>query len=80
MLSSTAELPHIRFRIAKATTGADGRYRLAAIRMVEDTTRTALGKQYPKYLQDIICHALSLTQGTRIDGNDRFTYTFPFSL
>ena len=48
--------------------------------MVEDTTRTALGKQYPKYLQDIICHALSLTQGTRIDGNDRFTYTFPFSL
>ena len=75
-----AELPHIRFRIAKATTGPDGRYRLAAIRMVEDTTRTTLGQQYPKYLQDIICHALSLTHGIHIDGNDRFTYTFPFKL
>ena len=75
-----AELPHIRFRFARAATDADGRYRLAAIHMVEDTTCTALGKQYPKYLQDIICHALSLTHGIHIDGNDRFTYTFPFKL
>lgn len=74
------ELPHIKFKIAQSNLDDTNRYQLAKIRMVEDSASTKLGGEYPKYFQDIICHALSLTQGMRIDGNDRFTYTFPFNL
>lgn len=74
------ELPHIKFKITQSNLDDTNRYQLAKIRMVEDSASTKLGGEYPKYLQDIICHALSLTHGIHIDGNDRFTYTFPFKL
>lgn len=74
------ELPHIKFKIAQSELDDTNRYQLAKIRMVEDSASTKLGGEYPKYFQDIICHALSLTHGIHIDGNDRFTYTFPFKL
>lgn len=75
-----AELAHIRFRISESELDADSRYRLAKVRMVEDTTRENLGVQYPKYLHDLIMHALTLTEGVKVEGNSRFTYTFPFRL
>lgn len=74
------ELPHIKFKIAQSSLDDTNRYQLVKIRMVEDSASTKLGGEYPKYFQDIICHALSLTHGIHIDGNDRFTYTFPFKL
>lgn len=74
------ELPHIKFKIAQSNLDDTNRYQLVKIRMVEDSASTKLGGEYPKYFQDIICHALSLTHGIHIDGNDRFTYTFPFKL
>lgn len=74
------ELPHIKFKITQSNLDDTNRYQLAKIRMVEDSASTKLGGEYPKYFQDIICHALSLTHGIHIDGNDRFTYTFPFKL
>ena len=74
------ELPHIKFKIAQSNLDDTNRYQLVKIRMVEDSASTKLGGEYPKYFQDIICHALSLTHGIQIDGNDRFTYTFPFKL
>jgi hypothetical protein len=74
------KLPYIKFRIAQSRLDNNNRYQLAKIRMVEDSASAKLGGEYPKYFQDIICHALSLTHGIHIDGNDRFTYTFPFKL
>lgn len=75
-----AELTHIRFRISESELDSDGHYRLAKVRMVEDTTREGLGVQYPKYLHDLIMHALTLTEGVKVEGNNGFTYTFPFKL
>lgn len=75
-----AELPHIKFRIAQSELDGGRRYRQATVRMVEDTTREALGAQYPKYLHDLVMHALTLTEGVKVEGNNRFTYAFPFRL
>ncbi|SES89179.1 hypothetical protein [Prevotella sp. kh1p2] len=75
-----AELTHIRFRICESELDAGGRYRLAKVRMVEDTTREELGEQYPKYLHDLIMHALTLTGGVKVEAGNHFTYTFPFKL
>lgn len=70
----------IRFRISESTVDDTGHYIGVTVHMVEDTTREGLGAQYPKYLHDIIMHALSVSTGRGIEGNDRFTYTFPFKL
>lgn len=53
---------------------------MVRIHMVEDSIREELGMQYPKYLSDIIMHALTLTEGVKAEGNSHFTYTFPFRL
>ncbi len=73
-------MDYIKFRISESELDGSGRYTLAKVRMVEDTTREGIGAQYPKYLHDIIMHALTLAHGVKVDGNDRFTYTFPFKL
>lgn len=75
-----AELAHIRFRISESALDAGSRYRMAKIRMVEDTTREGLGAHYPKYLHDLVMHAMTLAEGVTVEGNNRFTYTFPFRL
>lgn len=75
-----AKLTHIRFRISESELDTASHYRMAKVRMVEDTTREGLGAQYPKYLHDLIMHALTLTEGVRVEGNNHFTYTFPFRL
>lgn len=75
-----AKLMHIRFRISESELDTASHYRMAKVRMVEDTTREGLGAQYPKYLHDLIMHALTLTGGVKVEGNTHFTYTFPFKL
>lgn len=71
---------YIRIRISESKLDGDNRYRMAKIHMIEDTTREELGMQYPKYLHDLIMHALTLTEGMKAEGNSHFTYTFPFRL
>lgn len=52
----------------------------ASVRGIEDNTGENFTSSHPKLLQDIICHALSLAHGVEIEGNNGFTYTFPFKL
>lgn len=72
-------MKYIKLHITGSRT-ADGRFAQASVRGIEDATGQGFAPAHPKLLHDIICHALSLTRGMRIDGNDRFTYTFPFKL
>ena len=80
MKSSMPMLQHIKLKIRASQLDSNKHYRLAKVKVVEDTTRTQIGMARGKYLQDIVCHALTLAHGTEISGNERFTYTFPFNL
>lgn len=73
-------LQHIKLKIRASKLNSNKHYRLAKVKVVEDTTRTQPEMARGKYLQDIVCHALTLAHGIEISGNERFTYTFPFNL
>ena len=72
-------MKHIKVYITESRT-KDNRFAQAAIRGIEDNTGERYSSSHPKLLQDIICHALSLAHGVEIEGNNGFTYTFPFKL
>ena len=58
----------------------DNRFTQASVRSIEDATGQNFASAHPKLLQDIVCHALSLAHGVQIEGNNGFTYVFPFKL
>ena len=72
-------MKHIKVYITESRT-KDNRFVQASIRGIEDNTGESYSSSHPKLLQDIICHALSLAHGVEIEGNNGFTYTFPFNL
>lgn len=72
-------MKHIKVYITESRT-KDNRFVQASIRGIEDNTGESYSSSHPKLLQDIICHALSLAHGVEIEGNNAFTYTFPFKL
>jgi len=72
-------MKHIKVYITESRT-KDNRFVQASIRGIEDNTGESYSSSHPKLLQDIICHALSLARGVEIEGNNAFTYTFPFKL
>lgn len=72
-------MKHIKVYISESRT-KDNRFVQASIRGIEDNTGESYSSSHPKLLQDIICHALSLAHGVEIEGNNAFTYTFPFKL
>lgn len=72
-------MKHIKVYITESRT-KDNRFTQASIRGIEDNTGESYSSSHPKLLQDIICHALSLAHGVEIEGNNGFTYTFPFKL
>lgn len=72
-------MKHIKVYITESRT-KDNRFVQASIRGIEDNTGESYSSSHPKLLQDIICHALSLAHGVEIEGNNTFTYTFPFKL
>lgn len=72
-------MKHIKVYITESHT-KDNRFAQASIRGIEDNTGESYSSSHPKLLQDIICHALSLAHGVDIEGNNGFTYTFPFKL
>ena len=67
-------MKHIKVYITESRT-KDNRFAQASIRGIEDNTGESYSSSHPKLLQDIICHAL-----VGIEGNNGFTYTFPFKL
>lgn len=72
-------MKHIKVYITESRT-KDNRFVQASIRGIEDNTGGSYSSSHPKLLQDIICHALSLAHGVEVEGNNGFTYTFPFKL
>nr|DAI50342.1 MAG TPA: hypothetical protein [Caudoviricetes sp.]DAR69983.1 MAG TPA: hypothetical protein [Caudoviricetes sp.] len=72
-------MKHIKVYITESRT-KDNRFVQASVRGIEDNTGESFKSSHPKLLQDIICHALSLAHGVEIEGNNGFTYTFPFKL
>lgn len=72
-------MKHIKLYIAESRT-KDNRFVQASVRGIEDNTGESFSSSHPKLLQDIICHALSLAHGVEIEGNNGFTYVFPFKL
>ena len=72
-------MKHIKVYITESRT-KDNRFAQASIRGIEDNTGESYSSSHPNLLQDIICHALSLAHGVDIEGNNGFTYTFPFKL
>ena len=72
-------MKYIKLHITASRTN-DGRFTQVAVRSIEDATGQNFASAHPKLLQDIICHALSLAHGVEIEGNNGFTYTFPFKL
>ena len=72
-------MKHIKVYITESRK-KDNRFVQASIRGIEDNTGESYSSSHPKLLQDIICHALSLAHGVEIEGNNGFTYTFPFKL
>lgn len=72
-------MKHIKVYISESRT-KDNRFVQASIRGIEDNTGESYSLSHPKLLQDIICHALSLAHGVEVEGNNGFTYTFPFKL
>ena len=72
-------MKHIKLYIAESRT-KDNRFVQASVRGIEDNTGESFSSSHPKLLQDIICHALSLAHGVEIEGNNGFTYIFPFKL
>ena len=72
-------MKHIKVYITESRK-KDNRFVQASIRGIEDNTGESFSSSHPQLLQDIICHALSLAHGVEIEGNNGFTYTFPFRL
>ena len=72
-------MKHIKLYIAESRT-KDNHFVQASVRGIEDNTGESFSSSHPKLLQDIICHALSLAHGVQIEGNNGFTYVFPFKL
>ena len=72
-------MKHIKVYITESRT-KDNRFRQASIRSIEDNTGENFTSSHPKLLQDIVCHALSLAHGVEMEGNNGFTYPFPFKL
>lgn len=72
-------MKHIKVYITESRT-KDNRFVQASIRGIEDNTGESYSSSHPKLLQDIICHALSLAHAVEVEGNNAFTYTFPFKL
>ena len=72
-------MKHIKLYITESRT-KDNRFVQASVRGIEDNTGESFKSSHPKLLQDIICHALSLAHGVEIEGNNGFTYIFPFKL
>lgn len=72
-------MKHIKVYITESRT-KDNRFVQASIRGIEDNTGESYSSSHPKLLQDIICHALSLAHSVEVEGNNAFTYTFPFKL
>ena len=72
-------MKHIKVYITESRT-KDNRFAQVSIRGIEDNTGESYSSSHPKLLQDVICHALSLAHGVDIEGNNGFTYTFPFKL
>nr|DAF53127.1 MAG TPA: hypothetical protein [Siphoviridae sp. ctLdn10]DAN27170.1 MAG TPA: hypothetical protein [Caudoviricetes sp.] len=72
-------MKHITLHLTESRT-VDGVFTQASVRGIEDATGQNFASAHPKLLQDIICHALSLAHGLEVEGNNGFTYTFPFKL
>lgn len=72
-------MKHIKLYIAESRT-KDNHFVQASVRGIEDNTGESFSSSHPKLLQDIICHALSLAHGVEIEGNNGFSYIFPFKL
>ena len=72
-------MKHITLHITESRTTGN-LFTQASVRGIEDNTGENFTSSHPKLLQDIICHALSLAHGVDIEGNNGFTYTFPFKL
>ena len=73
-------MKYIKLFITESKLASKGGFAQASIRGIEDNTGESYSSSHPKLLQDIICHALSLAHGVDIEGNNGFTYTFPFKL
>lgn len=72
-------MKHITLHITESRTTGN-HFTQASVRGIEDNTGENFTSSHPKLLQDIICHALSLAHGVEVEGNNGFTYTFPFKL
>lgn len=72
-------MKHITLHLTESRT-VDGVFTQASVRGIEDATGQNFASAHPKLLQDIICQALSLAHGLEVEGNNGFTYTFPFKL
>ncbi len=76
-------MKHITLHITESRTTGN-HFTQASVRGIEVITGCTTGYNShelpPKLLQDIICHALSLAHGLEVEGNNGFTYTFPFKL
>nr|DAW82159.1 MAG TPA: hypothetical protein [Caudoviricetes sp.] len=72
-------MKYIKLNIIESRTQGN-RFTQASVRSIEDATGENFSSAHPKLLQDIICHALSLAHGVQIEGNNGFTYVFPFKL
>lgn len=72
-----ANIPHIKLTIRRSELDDGGMYRTATVRNVETE---GIAESTLKYIPDIIMHALSMTPGVEVGGNNSFTYTFPFKL
>lgn len=72
-------MKYIKLNITESRTQGN-RFAQASVRSIEDGTGENFASAHPKLLQDIVCHALSLAHGIQIEGNNGFTYVFPFKL
>lgn len=72
-------MKHITLHITESRI-VDDVFTQASVRSIEDATGENFVSAHPKLLQDIVCHALSLAHGVQIEGNNGFTYVFPFKL
>lgn len=72
-------MKYIKLNITESRTQGN-RFTQASVRSIEDATGENFASAHPKLLQDIICHALSFAHGVEIEGNNGFTYVFPFKL
>lgn len=70
-------LDYIKFRISQSTRNTDDTYKMATVKQVESSLTD--NKDYQYCIGDIIRHALARTKPTTIE-EERFTYTFPFTL